>query len=227
MAVPEGYYPLCIDTENKVFFLFDQQSQQVAMNEHGFYYGDCIGMGRNFWSQVFNYSQSQCGLTVEEDSHIWYFPSENLFSMAFGYYDKQFQFISYSITTLESYHQVLMDLNTFQMGYDNQGGYGEVISIALPPIIINNTIHFVTGSQSDYTSLQTKDSNTLYFISEGKIYKGSDLMGTKNSALIASNTTNVNTTIDGNEISMNLTSDFLDAISNVGSQWGEIPPRYS
>lgn len=114
-----------------------------------------------------------------------------------------------TLLTEEQYNQI--QNGTFQYGISSQ---------QLTP----TKIHFRSGTQQQYSGLSTKDQNSLYFITDtGKIYKGSDLMGTKNLALTASNTTNVNTTINGNEISMNLTSDFLDSVNNAGSQWGEIP----
>ena len=89
--------------------------------------------------------------------------------------------------------------------------------------------HFKVGSQSDYDSLQTKDSNTLYFITDSgasRIYKGETLMATYNDDYVADNTdNNITITINNNthKISADLTSGFLDLVNNAGSQWGEIP----
>lgn len=94
-------------------------------------------------------------------------------------------------------------------------------------------LHFKVGSQSDYDSLQTKDNGTLYFIIDSgasRIYKGETLMATYNNDYVADNTNNnITITINNNthKISADLTSGFLDSINNAGSQWGEIPPRYS
>ena len=37
-------------------------------------------------------------------------------------------------------------------------------------------VSFITGTEQQYTNLATKDSNSLYFLSNGKVYKGSTLL---------------------------------------------------
>ena len=37
-------------------------------------------------------------------------------------------------------------------------------------------VNFITGTEQQYTNLATKDSNSLYFLSNGKVYKGSTLL---------------------------------------------------
>lgn len=99
----------------------------------------------------------------------------------------------------------------------------EIELYAIWEAIPDNSVHFKTGTFAEYTSAD-KESNSLYFIADKGIYKGSNKLVSVNADLTIDNTNkNIIITINGNQISANVSQDILDQIADAGIDIGEIP----